>query len=466
MSPPLSRMERGDPPPRRKSCQACVKAKRRCDQRSPACLRCVQRKIMCQYPARPSENIRSNPGQPPLSAGVLTTPSDIQLESGSQDETLLNPMEMAQDLQFFGSPWPGGEAHDLHFDGMALGAVDGPLLTSNSALCGQDNIHPGINEQNESELRFEFTGMGTSSATTELATRPPLAVSAPNRVDVAALTRELEGNLSYAIDQIKAAPRTMLMETETPWCHPLLYKERMPRVMQDAVSSCALYIAKNSVNAPMIMSCIDARVNDLLDSTLPEDPLETLARTHALLLYQIIRFFDGDILARSSADATFSELESSVDSLTQHITWTGESNPGTSGNDFDLPTYPLQPSREYWKEWVLQESARRTFLVASFFLRTWKLLTGRPLPCCRRDIPLYMHQSWTLSAHLWQARNAYEFSLAWKERKHYVVTRKAVISTLADAGRDDIESFGKMLLTTAMGIDEARAWLGMKGVAL
>lgn len=41
-----------------------------------------------------------------------------------------------------------------------------------------------------------------------------------------------------------------------------------------------------------------------------------------------------------------------------------------------------------------------------------------------------------------------------------------VMSTLADAGRDDLEPFGKMLLTVALGIDEAKTWLGMKGAAL
>lgn len=72
------------------------------------------------------------------------------------------------------------------------------------------------------------------------------------------------------------------------------------------------------------MSCIDTRVNDLLDSKLPNSPIETLARTQALLLYQIIRFFDGDILARTAADATFSELGSSISALSHYISWPGD----------------------------------------------------------------------------------------------------------------------------------------------
>lgn len=216
------------------------------------------------------------------------------------------------------------------------------------------------------------------------------------------------------------------------------------------------------------MSCIDTRVNDLLDSELPHAPVETLARTQALLLYQIIRFFDGDILARASADATFSELSSSLSALSRHISWSGDGmlyGCVTPDRDIDLPPFQPPPSSEPWREWIFQESARRTFMIASFFVNTWKMLTGRPLPGCRADPPL-THEIWTLSAHLWLARDAFEFSLAWGEREHLVVTRRTVMSTLATAGRDDLEVFGKMLLTVALGVDEARAWLRMRGAVL
>ncbi|ROV89644.1 hypothetical protein VSDG_08072 [Cytospora chrysosperma] len=362
-------------------------------------------------------------------------------------------MDMAQDDQFFESHLPRDDANNLQTEEVALGAAEGLSLSSrfvdtwDSTLYGQANTLPGADEYNEMEYLLGYPGAGPST-TMDLAARAPLELSAPRRLNVAALTNEIESKLLYAIDKIKAAPRTMLLETGTPWCHPLLYREQMPRVMQDAISSCALYIAKNTVNSSVVMACIDARVNDLLDSTLPESPLDALARTQALLLYQSIRFFDGDILARASADATFSELVSSTSALLHHISWDGEdvsSNFDMSDKDVELPNFPLQLPRESWRLWIFQESARRTYLIASFFINTWKTLTGRPLPGCRVDPPL-VHQNWTLSAHLWKARDAY--------------------ATLADAGRDDLEPFGKMLLTVALGIDEAKTWLGMKGAAL
>lgn len=44
------------PPPRRKSCGECVKAKRRCDQRLPTCLRCTKKGLHCEYVARPDRS--------------------------------------------------------------------------------------------------------------------------------------------------------------------------------------------------------------------------------------------------------------------------------------------------------------------------------------------------------------------------------------------------------------------------
>lgn len=238
--------------------------------------------------------------------------------------------------------------------------------------------------------------------------------------------------------------------------------------MLDALSACALYQSSNTVNGPIVLRCIDAKLNALLGSPKPTEPLHALARLQALLLYQIIRFFDGDTLARTSADATFNELQSSAHALAGHIIWdlpaTQEStSPSSSG--FPASQFSLQDPRSFWKDWILQESARRTYLIACFFISVWRLLTGRQAVTCHGD-PILLGQSWTLSAHLWQAKDCIDFALAWRQRKHYVVRRRAIFSTLADAVGDDIDEFGRMLLTVSMGIEDAKLWLAAKGATL
>lgn len=246
-------------------------------------------------------------------------------------------------------------------------------------------------------------------------------------------------------------------------------KVRLLLTCLDALSACALYESKNAVNSPVIIRCINTKVADLLRSALPTERLEVLSHTQSLMLYQIIRFFDGDIIARSSAEATFSQLDSSSRSLYGHIDWNpdaGSRASGCGGNDSQpITSLALQTAVDVWHDWVFQESARRTYLIARFFLTVWKLLT-RQGTGCQENAPVNQEERWTLSAHLWQASDPVEFAAAWAGKKHFVVRRKAVLSTLADATCDDVEDFGKMILTTAMGITQAKVWLASIGATL
>lgn len=72
--------------------------------------------------------------------------------------------------------------------------------------------------------------------TSLVCSEPPLSIQRellpPQDFDFNAITERMERNLSYAVEQIKHAPRAMLLETRTPWCHVSLYKRAMPRAMQ------------------------------------------------------------------------------------------------------------------------------------------------------------------------------------------------------------------------------------------
>ncbi|KAG6359228.1 hypothetical protein INS49_012749 [Diaporthe citri] len=354
-------------------------------------------------------------------------------------------------------PWtPGFDRSTEVADATSIG-----LAVDERDILGDGNL--------DTEGLFGFTDSALKGK--DIAARPPMGVpAAPRRLDLADLHAALESNFSYAMDRIRAAPSNMLLENQTPWCHPLLFRETMPRVMQEAVSACALHASMNAVNSRVIIRCIETKVDDLIGSAPQPEALDALARTQALLLYQTIRFFDGDVLARSSADATFCELESSIHALHEHVSWDIASSPDmwltTSSCHVNNPSLSLpQPSREFWKAWVYQESARRTFLVASFFVYIWKMLTGQPL-VQRWDDEELRRQCWTLSAHLWGAGNSFDFAAAWRDRKHLVVRRGAIRSTMMNVEAGDVEAFGKMLMTAALGVDETEDWLASMGAKL
>ncbi len=181
-------------------------------------------------------------------------------------------------------------------------------------------------------------------------------------------------------------------------------------------------MAKNDVNADVIHTCVESRVQDLLSSPLPTDPRDILARTQALLIYQILRLFDSDIRARAAAEVVSPQLESAAFALISHIVFDDPTPDGNRKSCQALPLYPIGATREFWHSWIFQESARRTFLITFFFLQTYRTMNGIGALQC--DGKLYLCHSWTMSAHLWLANDPVDFAVAWRDKKHFIVTNR------------------------------------------
>jgi hypothetical protein len=275
--------------------------------------------------------------------------------------------------------------------------------------------------------------------------------------------------LQYALDQLLAAPLQMVRDNAVPWCHAQLYRDAMPRSMQDAQACCALYIAKNRTNAASVLRIIEARVADLVATPPPDaaaSPLEALARAQALLLYQLMRLFDGDVRSRAAAEQTMPHLEAAAAALAPI---TAEDPPpheaaADSGNGCLLPLYPLAGTRAFWEAWIVRESARRTMLVTFLVVVIYRLLrSGSPVLC---DKMVHGGARFTASAHLWRAADPVEFAVAWGQRKHFLVPNSGVGDILLEAEPDDIDSYGRIMLTALLGIDEVRGWFLSKGATL
>ncbi|KAH7176629.1 hypothetical protein EDB81DRAFT_875430 [Dactylonectria macrodidyma] len=410
----LTARERGNPPPRRKSCAACIKAKRRCDMALPACLRCSQRRVTCQYPNRRAcdqnlvrPQLDSMPGLLIEDAPCLSPGTMRQLEGGGDN---FNSVPATIDATALGSTFGNLEAFELPIDEDTL-----DLFQPSSTL-------------------------------------------APPTVHVFdAIPEVIANRLQWSIDAICTAPSTMVLENQTPWCHPLLYKDTMPH----AHACCALYLAKNRVNSPIIFRSIESHVSDLLCSPAPNTPIDCLAHTQALLLYQIIRLFDGDISARVSAERDLPAVESSGIALFAHTKF-DHYPPST-----ELPLFPIAPTKTFWQDWILNESIRRTLLFTFYFLQAYRIISlQKGLKC---DGKLGLCHSWTVSAHLWAARTPLEFADVWKNKKHFVVTNACfndLGGPLQDAMADDIDTYGKIFITSLVGIDEAKGWFASRGGSL
>jgi hypothetical protein len=100
----------------------------------------------------------------------------------------------------------------------------------------------------------------------------------------------------------------------TLYLHKYLYKDSMPRGVLQAFSLCFLYTNQVAANRAIVLRVLHENVVDLktssATSTATTTPQEKLARVHALIFYQTIRMFDGDITLGQQADDDIPLLES------------------------------------------------------------------------------------------------------------------------------------------------------------
>ena len=265
-----------------------------------------------------------------------------------------------------------------------------------------------------------------------------------------------KSRIEYSVEQLKLVPKMMVDQNCTPWAHAMIYEELMPRSLQDAHAACALYITRNGTNDEHVTRYITSRAEELANSAMPTSTVEVLARAHALMLYQIMLVFGGDIRVYGQAEELIPHLEEVANSLLI----IGAQQTDTIGS---LPLYPGTAARSAWRAYVLRESVRRTMLSVFQFTGVCNLLRGQ-LKSCLNSIAC--DSRLTLSAHLWNAKNAFDFAIAWNDKNHFLVKDLDFTDVLRDAKPDDLDVFARMMLVGLQGIDDIRGWFYTRGGVL
>ncbi|KAI1420119.1 hypothetical protein F5Y12DRAFT_774507 [Xylaria sp. FL1777] len=508
MPPSLSSIERKSMP-RRKSCAACIKAKRRCDLRQPSCLRCSQRKIDCLYPTHIDSlsRRRSDAASSQAGTGPSVRPQDLMREpvSAAAAASWEASFDFCVDLSSADhSACPSFPS--ISFDEPAFEGLEflNDMVNMNTPL---DSIPP---------TPGPMLGLGLEDPM-PLVPRPAKPqIAGVSRMQLLRAAAELtEKRLRYTIDVFERAPEQMILEGGTPWSHPALYRDSMPAVLEDALAACALHRAKNPVNTAMIQRVIEQRYQRLLAAPAPTgNAPEMMARTHALLLYQMMLFFDESCTARALTQETVSTLGDSAMALLEFTRYDPSDldadDSAASNPSRNIPLYPLTTARAFYGDWTFQESLRRTLLITFLFTQLQSLLQadfssfmsqsfaptpsdaaacfapGHPSPpdssalaAIRQALQYHPYdedkkcktkvllcQNLTLSAHLWRARDPVDFAVAWRDKKHLVAEPWNIWQRVDTAQVDDIDQLGRMLMTLGMGIEEAKGWFASRGGSL
>jgi hypothetical protein len=408
---------------RQKSCSECAKAKRKCGLEQPHCARCTRQHLSCIYPPQPcSQAAAPNTAIPQIVSPDIHT--DFNTAGSPIDLPEMGSADLAFDLDI--PALPTGSAVDMLYFDFSAGA------TSLDALANMIDNSPNLEDQMAIQRNY---------------------ANVRKLMSVEHLSPFAKARVEYSIEHFKLVPRTMVEQNCTPWSHPMLYDEHMPRSLQDAHAACALYITKNDTNAEHVARYITSRAEELITPTLPTTQIDILARTQALILYQIMLVFGGDIRFYAQAEALLPYLEEMGTVL---LPLAADMN-DTMGQ---LPLYPSAAARSAWKAYIFRESARRTALSIFHITVMCTLLSGR-LKSCTHHIAL--NNQVTLSAHLWQAKNAFDFAVAWNEKNHFVIKELDFTEVLKNARPDDLDVWSNMMLVGLQGIDDMRGWYHTRG---
>ncbi|KZL79186.1 hypothetical protein CI238_04290 [Colletotrichum incanum] len=405
---------------RRKSCIACVKAKKRCDLGLPVCRRCATRPSKCIYPwAEASDTSASSLGSRTLGL-ELGDPSLL-------DQELMTPQ--AHHLV--------PEAEQLNRNN-AIAATTSPLN-----LQPLSPIMSGLMEVAMSDGQILFDSYHSVFETTDPTVGQqlvPLITGNPERSSESTTSSIFQARTEYAARRLSLQPHTLIDTGQTAFIHHTHVAGSID--LQEAFAASALFAMQSATNAQLVASEVNRRAT-LLISTISEklysDPLSSLnllAPAQALLIYQCIRLFSSNIRQRSQAERDETILLSWVSQLRTQIR-------------------PFS-DRDDWNGWVREESIRRTVLTAEVLCGTYAFLKQG----WDQSEARVMSLSFTAQAALWEARSRAEWEATWIRGPKLEVEMRHWDRDMVLASPENAEELGVIIRATYLGLDALEEWMG------
>lgn len=337
---------------RKKSCHACVKAKRRCDLGYPFCKRCFVKGLDCTYPNAQKKTVRD--------AEVIIRQSTPDFTPATTSVTSSLPDAVAE-----ATPIPGIDAD-----------IDPIFLQSD--LTRESETGSSSPETWPTDWRHDWSKelkalKQRRLPTTQLCKTLLPEHWAPSILNDAQVVAVIRGLCAFVPD--------MAFSGSTTFLHPNLYQSEHPQAYQDCVALSALYLTKNPRNQAILASSMHAKIAGLIAGSSSWTLVEHLAAVQALIVYQIIRLFDPDLQMQAHAEKHNALLE-----LWSAHLW----------KRFFLEPQSFKTSHQAW---VFNESLRRTFLISVFTRCGWSVFTKGGLA---DQIPVLVRLPFTKDLEAWE----------------------------------------------------------------
>ncbi|RYP50608.1 hypothetical protein DL768_003890 [Monosporascus sp. mg162] len=293
----------GLPKSRQKSCNSCVQARRRCDRRTPICSRCAEKKIACIYgkakvASRPDRE-EFEPPFPSMERLASGSPACAPFALGrSPDMNYLGTIPMDSQLSVAATATESMQNHVMD------ATIDSDILMDPFIDLMGNNITPP-EDQWLVQIEHEPTTERPSSPVDKDILRSYEKMAHFCEYMAPWHLYDSKTRLHYIMTRVKGFITDVATRNATPFLHRYLYRDHTPRCILSCFAANVLYANRTQANTAMVMLALHSSVRELIDAEagrIVATPVEKLARTQALFLYQIIRLLDGDVILRAQGE--------------------------------------------------------------------------------------------------------------------------------------------------------------------
>ena len=403
-----------------RACRPCATSKRKCGKQTPSCVTCSRRGATCVY--------------------ELPRPNRFSLQKGEQT-VLLGEDTKAFEIQGSAQAQSAG-IFDPEFEKLLLSLV--------------------LHKTGESApLTFSwFTGPDTWKVV-----QPPRRLQSACFIPI--MKRLTEIMRQWLTDLANSGSNAFI--------HHKLYQSRIPKCLQDAFLCVTAYLNKTVANEDVVFQIIEHRVKNfvedngsfVIDASLglgnnnahTPDLIEHLARVQALLMYQIICLFDGNIRLRFLAEGYITVLTAWLQTTLErfkdtacighHLLADASTTSDIQGQD-DLH-YLHQPGL-LWLSWAGAESIRRTWIASAAVQGSFMAIQkGEMTPCLGGMV-------FTARKGVWEAPSA----VAWES---ICLQASIGLMQVGDSARifkeftpDEVGDWAKVVLEIVFGTECVEQW--------
>ncbi|CAI6339127.1 unnamed protein product [Periconia digitata] len=387
----------------RRSCRHCSGAKRKCDRAVPSCRLCRRKKLECVYPPRKPSRF-------------------VPIESE-------NTTSIFSDL----------ESNLLDFEAM------------NDAL-SLSFLAPALDNQSSSTVALDVEearhrGAWFLEPDSFLVDHRPMPI--PLDFQISDLYKYIGLFQEWMVSWVKTC--------HNPFIHPKLYRHGFPHCLQTAFTTYSAYISRTPDNRATILGIVNDQANIITSmydaETDTSSPLlDDIARIHALLAYQIISLFDGDIRSRHLAEKRTPYLTMFMDSALEKARRFGKEQIVAETTNITVALCQSAISDEsLWQLWIISESLRRTWLISAAVICGYEAIKEEWTSC-------YGDLLFTHGVDLWSADSASAWTKLVAERDVLFLGRFDG-ERLFKLPERDVDEFSKLMLELTFGKQRYAEWL-------